>query len=80
MMSRPVHSCSNEEMTLWGFEAKSISPSPDLDLGKSPAIGSAECGAVTAIDAELARVAEAWSNLSEPIRRAILSMVEAGAK
>jgi len=43
--------------------------------------GGAECGAPptlsTITDPDLARVAKAWADLPEPVRRGILAMVEA---
>lgn len=43
--------------------------------------GGAECGALpassTTTDPDLARVAKAWVDLPEPVRRGILAMVEA---
>jgi len=40
-----------------------------------PEQGGAESGALTIADAELARLVAAWPTLPEPIRRAVLALV-----
>ena len=49
-----------------------------------PPVGGAESGAVgnnsTATDPDLAKVVEAWPRLPEPIKRAILAMIEASGQ
>jgi hypothetical protein len=54
------------------------SPADSLPEITSPAItGQSSPPAGQPLDADLVRVVEAWPTLTEPIRRAILAMVEA---
>ena len=65
---------------LTGFEPHSVSPSLPNDLRNSSCTGAAKSGAVPARpnnnDPSLARLIDAWPLLSEPIRQAILVLVE----
>jgi hypothetical protein len=55
----------------------------DGKLRQTPSRSAAKSGAVetnaTPIDADLARVMAAWPALPEPIRRAVLALIDAGA-
>jgi hypothetical protein len=65
-----------------GLEPPDVNHLKDRDLGQTPETGAAESGAVGPISAELAedlaRITIAWPSLSEPIRRAMIALVEAG--
>jgi hypothetical protein len=70
-------------MTLRGFEAISACVTPDNRLGKKTSDGDAESGArpdgdglPTSTDPDLARLVAAWPMLPEPIRRAVLALID----
>ena len=67
-------------MTLRGFDTVAASALPNNDLGQAPSGGGAESGALSRnplTDPQLGAVVAAWSTLSEPIRRAILALIQA---
>jgi hypothetical protein len=65
-------------VTPTGLELPSVTRDTDNNLGNPPTVGAAKSGAVeTGGDADLARVVAVWSDLPEPIRRAVLAMIAA---
>jgi hypothetical protein len=62
-------------MTPTGFELDSVSTIENSKLGDLPGEGAAKSGAV---DPDLSRLLSAWPTLADPIRRAILALVESG--
>ena len=63
-----------------GLEPPTVTTCKDSSLRKSSAAGGAESGAVgrqtTPDDPELRRVVAAWPTLLDPIRRAVLALVD----
>jgi hypothetical protein len=67
------HSGEDEQLTPTGFEQPAITSVGNKNLGNLTSASAAKSGAV---DSDLGRIADAWPTLPEPIRRAILALVE----
>jgi hypothetical protein len=67
-----------------GLEPEDVSGSADKGLGGTSESGGAESGADSAengpTDPDLLKVAAAWPDVSEPIKAAILAMIETARK
>jgi len=81
-LSAPGFSSSDAKVTLPGFETPDATTLLVNTLRKSPSGHDAESDAVadnsaepTPIDQDLARVIDAWANLPEPIRAAVMAMI-----
>jgi hypothetical protein len=65
-----------------GFEPDAATADSDITLRQVTVTGAAQSGAAPAnspsSDPDLARVIETWQTLPEPIRKAILALIQSG--
>jgi hypothetical protein len=79
-VATPGVSVQGLPMTPTGFDLPPDSPGKTAVLPQGGAKSGADSGRSATIDPDLQRVIKAWPGLAEPVRRAVLALVEGAGK